>query len=229
MALFYQPLLARGTAWLDEDESRHAVQVLRLAANDTIEVTDGLGFFYTAVVENPNNKKCTFRIVAKKQSPKRKFHIHIAIAPTKSIDRTEWFVEKAVELGVDQITLMRCNHSERKVVNLERMQKVAVSALKQSRQAWMPTISGLKEFKEVVCDHATEKFIAFVDETNPQYLQHVFTKSSDYLIFIGPEGDFTPEELATALSAGFIKVSLGAHRLRTETAGVAAVHILSMQ
>jgi 16S rRNA (uracil1498-N3)-methyltransferase len=229
MSLFYQPFLAEGITSLSEEESRHAVQVLRMKAGAVLELTDGQGRFYSAIVVDPNSKKCTFKVVERTEVAKPKFHTHLAIAPTKNIDRTEWFVEKAVELGLSQLTFIQCQRSERKVINLERINKVAVSAMKQSRQAWMPTMGGMIDFREVLNLSATEKFIAFVDDTNPLHLSHAFTKNSNYLVLIGPEGDFTQEELALATGAGFKKVSLGVNRLRTETAALAAVHIFSLQ
>ena len=200
-----------------------------MSAGDEIQLTDGKGAFYLGQIISIDSKKCAFKIKTHKTIPKKNYRIHIAIAPTKNADRIEWFVEKAVELGVDQITFMQCQRSERRVINLERMNKVAISALKQSRQAWMPALDGLKDFKNVVDEPTAEKFIAYVDGTNPLHLKHAFKKNNHYLVIVGPEGDFTTDELDMALSAGFKKVSLGPNRLRTETAALAAIHILSLQ
>jgi 16S rRNA (uracil1498-N3)-methyltransferase len=229
MPIFYQPLLAEGIHWLDADESRHAVHVLRLREGDTVELTDGKGSFCVASIEIPDSKKCSFRVIEKKQLPQRSFQVHMAIAPTKNMDRTEWFIEKAVEFGIEKITFMQCERSERRNIPLDRIQKIAISALKQSKQAWMPHINGIHNFKHVLEEEATEKFIAFVDENNQLHLKDVFTQKSDYLVLIGPEGDFTNTELEWAIEKGFKKVSLGPNRLRTETAALAAVHILSLQ
>ncbi|MFM7850757.1 MAG: 16S rRNA (uracil(1498)-N(3))-methyltransferase [Flammeovirgaceae bacterium] len=229
MPIFYQPLLAEGTNWLDADESRHAVHVLRLREGDTIELTDGKGSFCTAFVEIPDSKKCSFRVIEKIQRPQRSFQVHLAVAPTKNMDRIEWLIEKAVEIGIEKITLMQCERSERRNIPLDRIQKIAISALKQSKQAWMPHIKGIVNFKQVLEEEAVGKFIAFVDENNQQHLKDVIIQKSNYLVLIGPEGDFTHTELGWAIEKGFKKVSLGPNRLRTETAALAAVHILSLQ
>lgn len=222
MLLFYQPELAAGTTWLAEDESRHCVKVLRKREGETITVTDGLGFFYECTITKAHAHKCEFVVASKTAEEKRDFRIHIAIAPTKNADRMEWFVEKATEFGIDEITLLDCNHSERSFLKTERLQKVAVSAMKQSQKATLPTIHELLPFSEIIEKACAQKFIAYVDHSNPQHLLTLAEKSKHYLILIGPEGDFSANELSLALSKGFTKVSLGRSRLRTETAGIAA-------
>jgi 16S rRNA (uracil1498-N3)-methyltransferase len=226
--LFYQPELPDGVHYLDEDESRHAVKVFRLSEGDSIEVTDGKGTLYTCRITKADARKCSFLVNHQvKQSPKPYF-IHMAIAPTKNMDRMEWFVEKAVEIGIDQISFMVCQKSERKNVNEERIHKLAISALKQSGQFTLPVLSPVQDFARMVTQPAEEKFIAYVDRENPDLLKNKASKGKKYFILIGPEGDFSKEELKIAQQNNFNKVSLGPNRLRTETAGLAACHILNL-
>jgi 16S rRNA (uracil1498-N3)-methyltransferase len=226
--LFYQPDLPNGTLYLDEDESHHAVKVFRLTQDDIIEVTDGKGTLYTCRITKADAKKCQFEITHKLVQPSKPFFIHIAIAPTKNNDRLEWFVEKAIEIGVDQISFLLCQKSERKNINLERLQKNAISAMKQSHQSILPILSPLENFNRIVSKEADQKFIAYVDHENPDHLKDKALKGKRCLILIGPEGDFSKEELILAEQNGFQKVSLGPNRLRTETAGLAACHILNL-
>ena len=229
MALFYQPLVAKGVHKLDEEESRHAQKVLRLKLGATIQLTDGLGRFYDARLTNTESRQCEFEVLKSEHAPSRNYKIHVAIAPTKNTDRIEWFVEKAVELGIDKISFILCKNSERKSINLDRVEKKVISAMKQSRQAFLPVIQELKPFAQVIAESDEEKkFIGFVDEQNPLLLKNLAKASTSYLVMIGPEGDFSPEEMRDALQKGFVKVSLGPTRLRTETAGIAACHILNL-
>ena len=228
MNLFYQPGIIEGITYLDAEESRHAVRVLRMSEGDQLDLTDGKGFFYSAKIKKADSKKCEFEILDKIGIPKRNFYIHITIAPTKNADRIEWFVEKAIEIGVDEISFILCKNSERKAINMERIEKIAVSAMKQSQQAWLPKINSIIPFKEILASKEDQRFIAYVDATNPNHLQSVAQKNKKYLMLIGPEGDFSKEELEQALQNGFEKVSLGPNRLRTETAGLAAVQILGL-
>lgn len=229
MNLFYQPLIAEGVHYLDAAESKHSTKVLRRKAGDRIQITDGKGFLYQAVVTRADAHQCTFDVQEIIKEPSRQYYIHIAIAPTKNADRLEWFVEKAVEFGIDRITLVECDHSERTHTKLERLEKLAVSAMKQSLKFSLPQITGPLKLFDVIRD-ATEpgKFIAYVDPENNTHLQEAVTTVSRYLVLIGPEGDFSKEELHTAQQHGFKKVSLGNSRLRTETAGIAACHILNL-
>ena len=204
------------------------MRVLRKRVGDTIRITDGQGQFYDAQISGDDARACAFQITTQQTVPARPYRIHIAISPTKNADRLEWFVEKAVEFGIDTITLLECHHTERTYHKTERLQKVAVSAMKQSMQAWLPQIQGLTPFGQVVTAPADQKLIAYVDASNPLHLKHAATPGKSYLVLIGPEGDFTPDELNTALSMNFHKVSLGATRLRTETAGLAACHTLHL-
>lgn len=214
---------------LDEEESMHTKKVLRLKSGTVIQLTDGLGKIYEARLTNTDGRNCEFSILKSEQVPSRNYKIHIAIAPTKNADRIEWFVEKAVELGIDKISFLLCKNSERKSINLERVEKKAISAMKQSGQAYLPEIVEIRPFQQVIAEsNEAGKFIGYVDEQNPLLLKNAAIPSGSYLVMIGPEGDFSSEEMKTALQQGFVKISLGQNRLRTETAGIAACHILNL-
>jgi 16S rRNA (uracil1498-N3)-methyltransferase len=227
--IFYQPLIADGVLSMDPEESRHCIKVLRKTTGDSIRITDGKGSFYDATITNANSSQCAFRIEKTISTSLPSWHIHIAIAPTKNADRIEWFVEKAVELGVQAITLIECENSERTYQKTERLTKVAVSAMKQSLKAWLPEIHPLTNIDNLISSAtATQRFIAYVDQSNTSQLQDVSAPNESYLVLIGPEGDFSSKELTSAMEHGFQKVSLGRSRLRTETAGMAACHILNL-
>ncbi len=229
MNLFYQPLIPQGALHLDQDESRHAVKVLRKRNGDVINLTDGKGLFYEGIITDADPHECSFEIRSSTPTQKKNFRIHIAISPTKNADRIEWFVEKSVEIGIDEITFLQCDHTERQYLKVDRLQKTAISAMKQSLKAWLPAIHPTEAFKDFVSSRTDEeKYIAHVDEQNQNYLQKVVTPGLSYLVLIGPEGDFSVDELALAFNLGYKKVSLGAARLRTETAGIAACHILNL-
>ena len=227
--LFYQPLTASGIHYLDEVESRHCIKVLRKRQGDPITVTDGKGEFFDCVITDASDRRCAFDIAGHLTVPRESFAVNIAISPTKSADRIEWFVEKAVEIGVNNITLIDCKNSERSFINMDRLTKVAISAMKQSLKARLPEISPIVSFNDFVTTAVQdEKYIAFVDQTNPDHLSEVAKPGRSYVVLIGPEGDFSHDELTLALSFGFQKVSLGNSRLRTETAGVVACHTLNL-
>ena len=229
MNLFYQPSIQQGIFHLDSTESKHCTKVLRKKAGDKIHITDGKGFLYEAVITLADPAECRFEIQQKKTETIKSYSIHIAISPTKHPDRLEWFVEKAVELGVDRITIMNCEHTEQSHYKLERLEKIAISAMKQSLRVTLPNIEGPKDFKMVIDDpYAALKFIAHIDASNPDHLKNIARPHSEYLILIGPEGDFSPDELRLAAAKKFKKVNLGSNRLRTETAGLAACNILNL-
>lgn len=228
MNLFYQPDVPNGVHYLDEDESRHAVKVLRSVEGDLLDVTDGKGILYKCRISKADSRKCSFEIINQVIQSPRSYIVHVAIAPTKNADRIEWFVEKAVEIGVDKISFLLCQKSERKNINHERIGKLAISAMKQSQQTVLPIIAPLLPFNAIAKEMADQKFIAYVDQANPDHLKTKAAIGKNYLILIGPEGDFSKEELALAMQNDFQKVSLGPHRLRTETAGLAACHILNL-
>lgn len=230
MALFYVPNLISENI-LPEDESLHAVKVLRLQAGSEIELVDGVGGYYKAIITSAHHKRCGFEIVEATQGlGKRNYNLHIAIAPTKSMDRLEWFVEKATEIGIDSITCIICKHSERKVVKNERLEKIIVSAAKQSKKAYFPVLNELVSFNDFLKTYkAEQKFIAHCYEADKRILQEEVSANSDVLILIGPEGDFSQDEIESAVSSGFEPVSLGESRLRTETAGVVAACTLAFK
>lgn len=230
MNLFYQPDLAQGHLYLDPDESRHCVKVLRKKNGDTIRITDGKGTFYDAAITGTDPQRCTIAITNTETVPKKNHSIHIAVSPTKNADRIEWFVEKAVEVGIDTITLLDCQNTERTHIKTERLTKVAISAMKQSLKATLPTINPLTKLTQLLQNTPpqTARFIAYVDFTNPLHLKDLAPTHTNYLVLIGPEGDFSPAELTLALSQNFQKVSLGPARLRTETAALIATHTLTL-
>ncbi|MCW5912632.1 MAG: 16S rRNA (uracil(1498)-N(3))-methyltransferase [Cyclobacteriaceae bacterium] len=227
MNIFYQPDIPKGAHHLDEDESRHAVKVLRMQVGDELCVTDGEGRFYKTGIISTDARKCSFEIRETAFQEPRKFRIKLAIAPTKNIDRMEWLVEKAVEIGIEEIHFMVCKNSERKNINRDRLVKIAVSAMKQSGQYYLPAIQDIKSFDEAVAVPADEKFICYVDNDNPNHLKSLAHPNRSYLVLIGPEGDFSADELKLALAKGFVKTSLGPTRLRTETAALVACQILN--
>ena len=227
--LFYQPDIQKGVRYLDPEESRHCTKVLRKRAGDVIHVTDGKGILYICTITDASPDKCSFKIESSEQEKPKDFKIHIAIAPTKNPDRTEWFVEKAIEIGVDEITFLACENSERITIKTERIEKLAVSAMKQSLKTRLTKIHSIRQLQEFISElNSSEKFIAYVDQTNPDELFNVAEAKNSYTILIGPEGDFSPAELDLALKHGYKKVALGRSRLRTETAGVVACHTLNL-
>lgn len=229
MQLFYQPELARGADYLTEEESRHAVKVLRLAQGAVLDLTDGQGHFYKAKITEAHQKKCRLEITSQSTVPAHPVYRHLAIAPTKNIDRLEWFVEKAVEFGVDRISPIICDHSERRVVKTDRLKKKAISAMKQSLKAWCPQIDEPQPFNQFIAKtEGGNRFMAYVDEQNPVMLKDEIKSTGSHLVLIGPEGDFSDREVDMAQASGYKKVSLGTSRLRTETAGIAAVHLLNL-
>jgi 16S rRNA (uracil1498-N3)-methyltransferase len=226
VSLFYLPDILEGANHFNDEESTHILKVLRMQPGDALTIADGKGTFYQAKIVKAESKKCVFEIVAKNTVPKKDYSIHIAIAPTKSADRIEWFVEKTVEMGINEISFFYSQNSERRTINRERIEKIAISALKQSLQAWLPKINLIRSFKEIIHESAEQNFIGFVDSSNPIHLKSAAIPQKNYLTLIGPEGDFTEEELASALENGFEKICLGSNRLRTETAGLVACQVL---
>jgi 16S rRNA (uracil1498-N3)-methyltransferase len=230
MHIFYTPELSGKTYTLDETESKHCVRVLRLEKGDEITLVDGRGGFFTAEIADPNPKRCAVNLVKSEINyGHRNFGVHIAIAPTKNVERIEWFLEKATEIGIDRVTPLLCRHSERKEIKHDRLEKVIVSAMKQSLKAYLPQLDGLTKFNDFIKQpFSGQKFIAHCEEQHRELLKNAMKPSGNYLILIGPEGDFSPEEIEMAVSAGFLPVSLGDSRLRTETAGVVACHTFNL-
>ena len=232
MQLFYNKDLAADSKEIrfDKIESRHIVKVLRKKNGDTLYITNGEGLLFLAEISVASDKNCVAQITEiQTQKKPWNYHLHVAIAPTKSMDRLEWFLEKATEIGIDEITPIITEHSERKVVKLERIEKIVVAAAKQSLKYHFPKINDAIKFKDIISGSFNgNKCIAHCyAEIEKQALKSVVLKDN-ILILIGPEGDFSSSEVESSLTNGFISVSLGESRLRTETAGIAAVHTVSL-
>ncbi len=229
MNLFYTPNI-KNESFLSEEESRHAVRVLRLTAGDTIELVDGAGGFYKAEITNPHPRHCEFKIVESVKNPdERNYRLTIAIAPTKNIDRLEWFIEKCTEIGIDEIIPILCRYSERKNIKPERLEKIIISAAKQSYKAEFPKLKPMISMEELLeTAGSSQKFIAHCYDDPKTSLKQALRPGQDILILIGPEGDFSREEVDRAIAAGFTAVSLGTARLRTETAGIVACHTVAL-
>jgi 16S rRNA (uracil1498-N3)-methyltransferase len=226
MQLFYTPDIDPSLSqyFLSEEESKHAVRVLRLAVGDEVTLIDGKGGLYKAEIKDAHPKRTILQINSVQQRfNKRNHYLHIAIAPTKNLDRVEWFLEKATEIGIDEITLIICQRSERKEAKAERLNKIITSAIKQSIKAYHPVLNApiaLSQFIKQPFDG--QKFIAHCDEGEKISLAQSIEKQNRYLILIGPEGDFTPAEVDAALQNGYKAITLGESRLRTETAALEA-------
>ena len=227
MQLFYNPDIHEATSsfTFDKEESKHIVKVLRKSVGDVLHITNGLGWMFDAEITNADIKKCQANISNAKQHPKREYKLHLAVAPTKMNDRFEWFLEKATEIGIDAITPILCDHGERKVIKLDRFEKILQSAMKQSLQCYLPTINELTPFNNFVNqDFEGQKHIAHCEDSDRNSLKSQLKPDQDIVILIGPEGDFSVKEIETALQHNFIPVTLGNTRLRTETAAIAACH-----
>jgi len=226
MQLFYTPDIDPSLPqyFLSEEESKHAVRVLRLAVGDEVTLIDGKGGLYKAEINDAHPKRTILQINAvTTEFNKRNHYLHIAIAPTKNLDRVEWFLEKATEIGIDEITLIICQRSERKEAKVERLDKIITSAIKQSIKAYHPVLNApvaLNQFLKQPFDG--QKYIAHCDEGEKISLAQAIEKQNRYLILIGPEGDFTPAEVDAALQNGYKAITLGESRLRTETAALEA-------
>jgi 16S rRNA (uracil1498-N3)-methyltransferase len=230
---FYVPDAARVTE-LPDEEAVHAVRVLRMTAGDEMMLMDGEGIFYRAQVTLTSQKHCLYEIVESlPQERQWQGRVHLAIAPTKLMDRIEWMTEKAVEVGIDELSFLDCQFSERRSLKLPRIEKIVVSAVKQSRKAYMPQLNDLENFKTFVKRHSTgRRYIAHCyDEVARVNLFDELRKGradEDALVLIGPEGDFSIDEVRMAVEAGFVSVDLGKSRLRTETAGLSAVMMMQL-
>ena len=202
---------------------------MRKNAGDPISVTDGKGNLYECELVDANHKKCSFKILNSHKQPQPKHYIHMALSPTKSMDRVEWYVEKAVEIGVQEMSFLICDNSERKVLKTERILLKAISAAKQSENLYLPIINEPIWAKDFITNRPNaQKFICHVDGHNPEQLKGIAEPNASYIVMIGPEGDFSSGELKLASDSGFVRVGLGPSRLRTETAGIAACHILNL-
>ncbi len=224
MHIFYSPDIATGYTFLDESESRHCINVLRLSKKQTIHIIDGQGGLYIAEITDINPRRCGFRIIESiKDYGKKNYAIHVAIAPTKNINRFEWFLEKATEVGVDEITPLQCQRSERKTLKMERLERVILSAMKQARRAYRPRLNQITPVHQFLNAYTAESgFIAHCAGEKKMLLKDCYLPGENALIMIGPEGDFSPEEVAAAKEKRMQEISLGPGRLRTETAGLIA-------
>nr|WP_320119125.1 16S rRNA (uracil(1498)-N(3))-methyltransferase [uncultured Marinifilum sp.] len=230
MNLFYTPDIQNQYYQLNEVESKHCIRVLRLQVDDTIHLIDGKGNLYIAKIIDAHPKRCTVECIeTHTEFGKLDYNLHIAIAPTKNIDRTEWFLEKCTEIGISEFTPLLCTHSERKVVKHERLFKVVTSAVKQSLKAYHPVLNKLTKFSDLVSSKFDgDKYIAHCYPGEKTHLKQLCQAKSKCLILIGPEGDFSQEEVELAKANGFKEISLGDSRLRTETAGVVACNIVNL-
>ncbi len=228
MHLFYTPDITTDKYTLPEDESKHCTRVLRLQEGDTVYLVDGVGGMYTAIIQDAHQKRCQLQVIDKQvEYGKLPYYAHIAVAPTKNIDRMEWFVEKAVEIGVSEISFLLCEHSERRELRLDRLEKIAVSAMKQSQKGYMPLLHDMVPFQRFIQTCAAENtFIAHLEEDATKSIKDRYKHGKPHCILIGPEGDFSKQEIAAAYKAGIKPVSLGQSRLRTETAALVACHTL---
>lgn len=229
MHVFYTPDILSDLE-LSEEEAQHCVRVLRLKVGDEVMLTDGKGCFYKAQLSAVSGKRCMVSLL--ETMPQQQLwegYLHIAMAPTKNMDRTEWFAEKATEIGFNELTFLNCRFSERRVIKTERIEKILVSAVKQSLKATVPILNGMTDFDCFVSSGFDgRKFIAHCYEGEKPLLRDVVRKGEKSLVLIGPEGDFSPEEVDKAIACGFEPISLGKSRLRTETAALAACHILNL-
>ncbi len=232
MQLFYNPILSIDNQFFtfDKEESKHIIKVLRKDIGDVLRVTNGKGCLFTTKIIEATEKKCVVSIQNHELIPISKNQLHIAIAPTKMNDRIEWFLEKVTEIGVSEITFLQCKRSERTAINLERFEKIVIAAAKQSLQYYFPKINGLEKIETFLKNNQDEqKCIAHCLENNKISFQDTLKNQGKTTILIGPEGDFTAQEIEMALSYNFIPVTLGSNRLRTETAGVMASAVFAMQ
>ncbi|MFO0322526.1 MAG: 16S rRNA (uracil(1498)-N(3))-methyltransferase [Bacteroidota bacterium] len=224
-------IIQNNLAILNEEESLHCVKVLRHQVGDTIQVIDGKGTIAIGKIEAAHAKQCAVSLTHKEVMKKpRDYYLHIAIAPTKNMDRIEWFAEKATEIGIDEISFLKCKNSERTVVKTDRIIKVVESALKQSQQAFLPKINEVIIYKEFIKkDTYDVKLIAHCEKKEKLQLKHFINQNKSYTILIGPEGDFTSQEIKEALDLNYNPISLGISRLRTETAGLFVTNALAYQ
>jgi len=229
MTLFYAPDIAVSN-FLSEEESQHCVKVLRLKDGDEFHLIDGRGGLYTAKIVAAHPKKTEFKVVhVTEKFEQRPFKLHLAVAPTKNIDRFEWFVEKATEIGFDELTPLLCRYSERKIIKPERIEKILISAAKQSLKAFVPQLNPLCPFDDFMKKSLPKnRYIAHCYDSPKQSLLSVCSQGEEVVVMVGPEGDFSLEEVETALHKDFQSVSLGTSRLRTETAALVACHTVTV-
>ena len=248
MNLFYAPDIQQSLS-LPEEESQHCIKVLRMKSGDHIHIIDGVGGLYEAQIIQAHPKRTQVEILTHQtEYGRRSFRLHLAVAPTKNIDRFEWFVEKATEIGFDELTPLCCRYSERKIIKPERIEKILVSAAKQSLKAYVPILNPMTTFKEFISQYSppvlggvpeggggsqlstlnSQLFIAHCHNQPKQHLFNACQPGGNIVVMVGPEGDFSEEEVELALRNSFQAISLGESRLRTETAGVVACHLVTV-
>ena len=263
MHIVYAPDIHESDYTLNKEESYHIIKVLRQRIDDKLILIDGKGNYYSAIITYNDPKACTVKIMETHKDIEKGYKLHIAIAPIKNMERLEWFIEKSVEIGIDEITPMICSHSERKTLRMDRLEKICIAAMKQSIKATLPKINSPTLFKDLIHKPIEgQKFIAYCQEmdyksisstnnsissTNNSFtstdnsisstdksiptnihLKSKYIKGNNVIVLIGPEGDFSPDEIASAITAGFEAISLGPSRLRTETAGIVACHTINL-
>ena len=225
MNYFFNPTLDNSVSQfsLEQEESRHIVKVLRRQAGDRLYITNGKGYLFTAEILEASPKRCTARVLEARKTPPPHFELHLAVAPPKRVERFQWFLEKATEIGVSRITPLLCERSERETLPVERLQRVIQEAMKQSLQTFLPVLEPAVSFGDFLeREHPPLRFIAHCEETEKAELYRRVGADKDVAVLIGPEGDFTPSEIQAACQKGFVPVSLGKNRLRTETAALVA-------
>lgn len=229
MNLYYQSDFSEQNPVLSGSEAHHVLSVMRHQAGDQLQVTNGTGLIFNCSLGSKSGSDCTLNIHEISRIPAPPYHIHIALGIIKASDRMEWFVEKATEIGIQKISFFTSGNCERKVINLDRLQRVAISAIKQSGQSWLPLIAGPERFEAVIDTPNSELYIGYKpDHIQVNNLLNQATEGNSYLVLIGPEGDFTPAEFKLAVSKGFRPISLGNNILRSETAALSAVQILNL-
>jgi len=231
MQLFYSPDISGDIVILDKTESNHCINVLRHTVSDTIDLTDGKGGIYTARIIEADPRACKVEITEFLPGESSRPRLHLAIAPPKHTDRFEWFLEKAVELGAGEITPIRCQRSERKEIKMERLEKIVIASMKQAIVPLKPKLNDMitfPQFMKAPSENHINKFIAWCEESTNLPLQEALVKENNAILLIGPEGDFTPEEIQIALASGYKAVTLGPRRLRTETAALAGCMIFEI-
>lgn len=227
MQLFYNPDIDESTESFsfDKEESRHIIKVLRKKDSDILHVTNGSGLLFETEITLASDNKCIVQVLSIKKTAEPKFRLHLAVAPTKMNDRFEWFLEKATEIGIQEITPIICDRSERKVINQERFEKIILSAMKQSNETYLPKLNEAISFKEFVKQkNEGLQLIAHCEETDKKSLKDTLKPNESVTMLIGPEGDFSEKEIALALENNYQPVTLGNTRLRTETAAIVACH-----
>jgi len=233
MNLFYVPKIKGDFGYFSEEEARHCVQVLRTKVGESVHFVDGIGGYYKGRIVETGKRKCVVEILQKTANyGQRDYFLHLGIAPTKNIVRFEWLLEKATEIGVDEITPLLCEHSERRKIRMDRLQKILLAAMKQSLKAYLPQLNEPIQFQQFLLSKHTEqkavqKYIAHCMDEPKTHLKNNFTKGRDVTLLVGPEGDFSKEEIGLANAHDFRSITLGKSRLRTETAGVVACQIIN--